>query len=176
MLSLHMGVNHWGVATPRFWNGGHGGVVGSLWNIIISYSVQEYIRWKHFPKWCLFRNRQICVYQIKIPGMIPSILCYVCWNFKTHEPQFLNPDPRPPAFKPDWRRWLWSGHSCQDLKGQDIQAVAILVKIWKGMIYKQSSTVESNYVESSNHDKGAATSYWFLLVRPKVVIVVVLCY
>jgi len=26
----------------------------------------------------------------------------------THK--FLNPDPRPPSFKPDWRRWSYNHH------------------------------------------------------------------
>ena len=49
------------------------GVVESPWNIIISYNVQEY----EIKKLSKVVNRKICVYKVKIPGMIPSILCYV---------------------------------------------------------------------------------------------------
>jgi len=52
-----------------------------------------------------FRNRMICVYLKKIWPIIPSILCYVPLSVELlgpTNPQFSNPDPRPPVFKPDW--------------------------------------------------------------------------
>jgi len=33
----------------------------------------------------------------------PALRASVCWTFRTHDPQFSNPDPQPPAFRPDWR-------------------------------------------------------------------------
>jgi len=36
----------------------------------------------------------------------PVLRASVCWTFGTHKPQILNPDPRSPDFKPDWRRWF----------------------------------------------------------------------
>jgi len=83
------------------------GVIGYQWNIIVqSYNVQEY---EMRTKWWLFRNRIICVQLNKNSGddTLNHVLhASICSTVMTHDLQFLNPDSRPPDFKPDWRHWL----------------------------------------------------------------------
>ena len=57
------------------------------------------MRWEYFPKWWLFRNRQICVWLNKNSGddSIPSILCYIFLL------KFLGSTT--PVFKPNWCFW-----------------------------------------------------------------------
>ena len=69
-----------------------------------SHPVYRNLRREHFPKWWLFRNRGNCIYQIKILGMIPLILCYMLPSVELLEPTTpsFKIGPTTPVFKPDW--------------------------------------------------------------------------
>jgi len=69
------GVNT-GVGVPTLQILGWGWVVG-LHEILLYLTMNRNMGREHFTKWSLFRNRKICLYQIQILGIIPSILCYV---------------------------------------------------------------------------------------------------
>ena len=85
---------------PRFLGGRF---VESPLNIIISYNVQEY-EMRTLSKVVTFQNKKdLCILNGN-SWMISSILCYVPPSVELlglTTPQFLNPVPRPPVFKPD---------------------------------------------------------------------------
>jgi len=96
MIIPHHRRQSWGIVTPRFCDGRSWGLHEILYPIMY-----RNMRWKHFLKWWLIRDRKICVYIIKFPGMIPSILCYVfppveLLGLKT--PDF-KPGPTTPSFQ-----------------------------------------------------------------------------
>jgi len=50
--------------------------------------------------------------------MLPSFLCFVppfVDFLGLTTPQILNPDPRPPVFKPDWCRCTYDMYVCIDV-------------------------------------------------------------
>jgi len=46
-----------------------------------------------------------------IPPIMHVLRTSIYWTSRTYTtPQFSNPDPRPPDFKPDWRPWWCVGN------------------------------------------------------------------
>lgn len=102
-LIFKLKVSILGVATSRFWVG------GSPWNIILAYNVY---RNESTFKSAHFSDIERFVYtQIKISGMMPSILCVPpsfepgpttppVFKPRHTTPQFSNQDTRSPVFKP----------------------------------------------------------------------------
>src|SRR6218665_1304437 len=88
----YIGVISWRarwVATPRFWDAG---IVESPLNIIMSKNVQEYEMIILSKSGDLSEIGRFAYNNIKIPGTIPSILCYV-----PSLPEFFG--PATPRFK-----------------------------------------------------------------------------
>ena len=89
-----IGINIEGLGVSRLPDFGVDGSWG-LHEILLSPIMYGNMRWEHFPKWWLFRNRKICLYKIKILWMIPSILCYMIMPLSAERlgpttPQFSN--------------------------------------------------------------------------------------
>ena len=88
-----IGVNPggWGSQPPpRFWNG----VVGSSWNIILSYNVQEY-EMKTLSKVVIQKEKDLCILN-KNSGddtLNPVLSASVCWTFRTHDPSVFKAEP-----------------------------------------------------------------------------------
>ena len=71
------------------------GVVGSPWNIIVFYIVQKN-EMRTYQK-----QKDLCILNKNFEDdtLNPVLRASFCWTFRTHAPQFWNPDPRPPDFK-----------------------------------------------------------------------------
>ena len=104
-----IGVTHGylGVTSPRYLDGDRGEVVKSSLAYPIVYRTYEMrtfsksddfseiyrnMRWVHFRKWWLFRNRNNFVY---INAMLRAS---VFWTFRTHDPLVFKPGPPSPWF------------------------------------------------------------------------------
>ena len=58
------------------------------------------LRWALFPKWWLFRNRELCILN-KNSGddtlnAVLHVRASVCWTFRSHDPLVFEPGPTTP--------------------------------------------------------------------------------
>lgn len=116
---------------------------GESWALheILYPMVYRNLRWKHFPKWQLLRNRKIFCTLIKNSSddsFNPVLRVSICWTFRTHNPTHPEFKPKPPTpsvslpgkvsmfrqmvslvrndWKPTWNDWEPTGN---DVKGDN---------------------------------------------------------
>jgi len=119
------------------------GFVGSLWNIIISYNVQEYEMKTLSEVVTFLKKKDLCISNENSGDDThnPVLRASFCWTFRTYDPQILYPDLGPPVFEPDWR-WRRCSAKCGDEQkrrfcnsdGVRVHAFSYIGQSWRSSI------------------------------------------